>query len=344
MPNHPSPRILISRLSAIGDAILTLPVACALRDAYPNAYIAWVVEKKAASMVRGHAAIDAVIELQRGWFSSPRGIVAARRQLRALQIETALDCQGNTKSALACWLSGARRRIGYAGWHGGELSRLLNNLLIPVEKPHLTDRSLGLLHPLGIDEPAVRWDLPLPAAARTWATSWRSTLADRRIAVINPGGSWNSKLWEMDRFAEVASYLYDVYQMRSVVVWGGAVEQQMAVEICEASGGAAIQAPETDLPHLAALIGTADLYISGDTGPLHMAVAVGTPAIGLYGTTRPADSGPYGAPHIALQRAYHDGSRRTRRGADNTAVRQITVADVCQAADRLQRRSATRAA
>lgn len=344
MPIHPSPRILISRMSAIGDAILTLPVACALRDAYPNAFLAWVVEKKAASMVRGHKALDAVIELQRGWFSSPRGILAARRQLRPLGIETALDCQGNTKSALACRLSGAPRRIGYAGWHGGELSRVMNNLLVAVDKPHLTDRSLGLLRPLGIDAPRVRWDLPLSDAARAWAAQWRSTVHAQRIAVINPGGTWNSKLWELDRFAEVACHLQEAHQMQSIVVWGGAMEHQMAVEICEASAGAAVPAPATDLPQLAALIAEADLFISGDTGPLHMAVAVGTPAVGLYGATRPTDSGPYGAPHMALQRSYHDGSRRTRRAADNTAMRQITVTDVCQAADRLLRRNATRAA
>ena len=111
MSPESSPRILISRMSAIGDAILTMPVACALRQQFPKAYIAWVVEKKAAPMVRGHEAVNNVIELERGWFTSPRGIREARRILRPERFDISIDCQGLTKSALAGWLSGARKRM-----------------------------------------------------------------------------------------------------------------------------------------------------------------------------------------------------------------------------------------
>ncbi|SRR6056297_125688 len=329
-----SPRVLISRMSAIGDTILTLPVAGALRDAYPDAFIAWVVEKKSAAMVRNQSFLDAVVELDRGWFTSPRGIASARRRLRKLDVDTAIDCQGNTKSALACWLSGAKRRIGHAGYHGGELSRFLNNVLLPTSKPHLTDRSLGLLEPLAIKQPRIRWQLPVPVEATAWAGTWRRRFPGR-VAILNPGASWASKLWEMDRFGAVAAYLATEHQTRSVVIWGNAREREWAEEIVEMSGGTAILAPDTNLLHLAALLGTAELFISGDSGPMHMAVAMGTKTIGLHGSTRAEDSGPYGPPHIALQREYLEGNRRQRRAANNAAMRAITVEDVCQTIDRL---------
>ncbi|WP_237607231.1 glycosyltransferase family 9 protein [Roseimaritima sediminicola] len=353
-PTHPSrassasgddrdPRILISRMSAIGDTILTLPVAAALRDAYPDAYIAWVVEKKSAAMVRNHPWLDEVVELQRGWFTSPRGVLAARRRLRSLRVDTAIDCQGNTKSALACWLSGARRRVGHAGYHGSELSGLFNNVLVPPGKPHLTDRSLGLLEPLAIKQPHVAWHLPIPDEAQRWAETWRRQYP-ARLAVLNPGASWDSKLWEMDRFGAVASYLETTYQMPSVVIWGSDKERRWAEEIVELSGGSAVLAPDTNLLHLAALLGSAQLFISGDSGPMHMAVAMETPTIGLHGATRAVDSGPYGSQHIAVQRAFHNGNRRERRAAENTAMRAISVEDVCHAADKLISRSAAAAA
>ncbi len=336
MNQEDGPRILISRMSAIGDAILTLPVACALREAFPNAYIGWVVEQKAAPMVRGHKAVDSVIELERGWFTSPSGIRHARGLLREHRFEISVDCQGNTKSSLAGWLSGATKRIGYAGRHGGELSRVLNNTAVAPVFTHLTDRSLELLIPLGIETPKVKWHLPLSDVSRSWAARWRRTLPSPQLAILNPGGTWDSKLWEADRFAVTARYLNDNYGYQSAVVWGTPKEREMAEQIVSRSNGTAVLAPDTDLHHLAAMIETADLFVSGDTGPLHMAVAVGTATIGLYGATRPGDSGPYG--QIALQKAYEQGSRRHRRSADNSAMRAIEVEHVCEAIDQVESR------
>jgi lipopolysaccharide heptosyltransferase I len=336
MSTEPSPRILISRMSAIGDTILTMPVACALRQHFPNAFLAWVVEKKAAPMIRKHPTLDRVIELERGWFTSPRGIRSARQILRAHQFDVSIDCQGLTKSALAGWLSGASKRIGYAGKHGGELSRVLNNTLVKPVFTHLTDRSLELLIPLGITAPKVKWRMPIPETARNWSQRWRRTIEAPRLAVLNPGATAHSKMWEPDRFGATARYLSDRYGYRSIVVWGNSGERAMAEQIVVHSRGTATIAPDTDLHHLAALIAVSDLFISGDTGPLHMAVAVGTPTIGLYGSTRPGDSGPYG--QIALQKAYESGSRRHRRKADNTAMRQIHVRHVCEAIDQVEKK------
>ncbi len=337
-----SPRILISRMSAIGDSILTLPVACAVREHFPDAYIGWVIEKKAAPMVRGHQTLDAVIELERGWFTSPKRVRETRSLLKPHQFEIAIDCQGLTKSALAGYLSGAKTRIGFAGKHGGEFSRLLNNIKVPPVFTHIVDRSLELLIPLDIHSPKIHFKLPLSVSARSWASRWRRTIAASRLAVMNPGATWASKMWEADRFGQTAKYAQNKYGYRSVIVWGNFEERLMAEDIVRHSDGAATLAPDTDLHHLAALIEQSDLFVSGDTGPLHIAVAVGTDTIGLYGATRPGDSGPYG--QFSIQKAFESGSRTHRRSADNSAMRAISAADVCEAIDQIEAKRAMMAA
>jgi heptosyltransferase I len=331
-----SPRILIARMSAIGDTILTLPVACALRAHFPEAYLAWVVEEKSAAMVLDHACLDDVLVLPRGWFTSPSRLLAARRRLRAVPFDITLDCQGMTKSALACRLTGAPRRIGLRGEHGRELSSWLNNELVRPTRPHVVDRSLELLAPLGIERPAVRWKLPVDDASR----QRMGEVIDRfdlggGYAVINPGATWDSRRWEMDRFGRVAEYLGAQHQLPTLIVWGGGRELAAAEQIVAESAGHAILAPQTSLLELAALIEGGRLFLSADTGPLHMAVAVGTPSIGLFGTTRPEESGPYGPPHVALQIEYQGGSHRQRRHAENLALRQISVEMVCRQCDAL---------
>jgi heptosyltransferase I len=329
-----TPRILIARMSAIGDTILTLPVACALRAHFPDAFLAWVVEEKSSAMVLGHASLDEVLILPRGWFTSPRPLLAARRALRALRLDTTIDCQGMTKSAFACRLSGARQRIGLPGEHGRELSPWLNNQLVETHCSHVVDRSLELLAPLGIQQPAVQWQLPVDDASRRRMREAVARLGlDGPYAVINPGATWNSKLWELDRFGRVAQHLGARHRLPTLVVWGGGRERAAAEQIVAESGGHAVLAPPSTLIELAALIEGGRLFVSADTGPLHMAVAVGTPSIGLYGATRREDCGTYGSPHVALQVEYQGGSHKERRRADNRAMRLITAEMVCAECD-----------
>jgi ADP-heptose:LPS heptosyltransferase len=335
-----SPRILISRLSAIGDTILTLPVACALRSHFPHAYLAWVVEEKSSGVVLGHECLDEVFVLPRGWFTKPRGILAARRLLRARQFDLTIDCQGLTKSAMACWLTGAPRRIGFRGKHGRELSPWLNNELVRPTQPHVLAFSLELLAPLGIDDPPVAWRLPVDESSRQRMRRAVAALGlGDGYAVINPGATWESRLWQWDRYGSVARYLGERHQLPTLVVWGGGRERQWAEQIVRASAGHAILAPPTTLFELAALIDDGRLFLSSDTGPMHMAVALGTPSISLHGTTRAEVSGAYGPPHVAIQVEYQAGSHRARRRADNRAMRLITVDMVCQQCDALLRRT-----
>ena len=164
-----APRILISRLSAIGDVIHSIPVLCALRDAFPQAFIGWVVEGRNGELLRGHRALDELIVVPRGWLKSPKEVLSLRRRLKALNFDTAIDVQGLTKSAFTSWLSGAKRRIGFEKPAGRELSSWFNRERVAPLKTHIIDRNLELLGPLGIHRPNVRFDLPEHAPDRAAA-------------------------------------------------------------------------------------------------------------------------------------------------------------------------------
>jgi heptosyltransferase I len=129
--------------------------------------------------------------------------------------------------------------------------------------------------------------------------------------------------------------------MQTLVVWGGADEQRMAEEIVAHAGGAAIMAPATSLREVAALARRAQLFVASDTGPLHLAVAVGTPSVGLFGPMPAERNGPYGPDHIAIQRMRLTGGSRQRRSASPESMLAISVTDVCGACDQLFARSAS---
>ncbi len=326
------PRILICRMSAIGDTILTLPLLCAIRDRFPGAHISWVVEKRAAPVVAGHQDLDQLIVLERLWFRSPSKLLDARRQLQDAGPKISIDPQSNFKTSLAAWLSGAKTRIGFGGRHAREFSSLLNNQRVRPAATHLVDRSLELLRPLGIDRPPVRFRLPIPGDAREAVGKFiRDAQLGGGYVVINPGAGWDSRLWPASRYAEVSKHLAGEFGMTSVVAWAGQRELAWAEQIVAGADGHALLAPRTDLMELAALMESAALYIGSDTGPMHMAVAVDTPVVCLHGTTCPAESGPYGPGHIAIQERYDGGSSRQRRKAGNEAMRLITVERVVEA-------------
>jgi heptosyltransferase-1 len=327
------PRILIVRLSAIGDCIHGLPVLCALRDALPSAHLSWVVEGRTADLLRCHPALDAVVQLRRRWLKSPFAIWQARRQLRALRPDVAIDLQGLTKSAIAAWLSGAPTRVGFGGRDGRELASWLNNTLVEPLMTHVIDRNLELLSPLGIIPDDVRFGLPPFGDNVAIGRFVRDRGLDTGFALLNVGAGWPSKRWPADRFAQVARYLGERYHVRSVVAWAGDEERRCADQIIVGAGGFAHMAPPTTLLELAALCQRAKVFIGCDTGPLHLAAAIGTPSIGLYGATSARRNGPYGQQHIALQKMLLKGGSRDRRNANDAAMRAIGVEDVCAACD-----------
>ena len=336
MLQNPNPRILIVRLSAIGDCVHSLPLLNALRDAYPESYICWLVEGRAGDLLEGHPALDQVIRIPRKWLKSFRTVRKLRSELRELRFGVTIDPQGLTKSAVAAWLSGSRTRIGFGGVDGREMSPWLNNVLVEASASHVVDRNLELLLPLGIRSPKPYFSIPESAADAQIAEGCIHAMGlQAGYAVANPGAGWPSKLWSMQRFAAVSRHLAREHQLPTAVVWGGDAEKCWAEEIVAASGGSARLAPPTSLRELAAIARRARLFVGSDTGPLHIAAAVRTPCVGLFGPMPGERNGPYGPGHRIVQKVWLTGSSRDRRTASNDSMLAISVDDVCSACDRL---------
>ena len=333
MPLDGSPRILITRTSAVGDCILTLPMLCALRKHYPQAMLAWVTEPGPAQILGEHPDLDQLLVISKGWLKSPAEIRRIGRELRELRIDTVLDPQSLTKSAALGWLSGAAQRIGFARPRGRELSIWLNRDCHVATASHIVDAQLELLQQLDVKPGTARFRLPAWPEAEPVAEQFvRRAHLGVGFVVLNPGAGWESRVWPAESYGRLARQLGEELNLPTAVVWSGAAERAAAERIQEKSGGHAVLAPSTTLRELAAILRRAQLFVGSDTGPLHLASAVGTRCVGLYGTTHPDASGPYGNQHEVVQAYYQQyPTSREQRRATNDAMQAITPERVFQA-------------
>jgi lipopolysaccharide heptosyltransferase I len=307
--------VAIVKLSSLGDVVHALPVAATLRARRPDARLTWIVERREATVLGGHPALEAVVPVDtRGWRRArgPAAIAAAvgavamtARYLRAARFDIALDLQGLLKSAVLARLTGAPIRIGFSARDCREPASALftNRHVTPPRDRHVVDQYLALLRPLDITEPALDFRLPSDPAAeeRVEVALAAAGLKPRdRLVVLNPGAGRPDKRWPAAAFGALARRLADECAARVLAVWGPG-ELAAAQEIVAAAGRArAVLAPPTDVLELIALLKRASIVVAGDTGPLHLAAALGVPCVGLYGPTRPARNGPYGAGHRTL--------------------------------------------
>jgi lipopolysaccharide heptosyltransferase I len=320
-----SPRVLLVRLSAVGDCVQTMPLACAVKQHWPDAHLTWAVEKGAAPLVAACDAVDSIITLPKGFAKSPRLLLRLRRDLLERKFHFSLDPQGLLKSGLVAWLSGAKRRIGFTRPTAREINPWFQTERVASHARHRIPQYLELLRPLAADHSQVRFGMKIPHSAYGRLADFlnQSSLHAGYI-VLNPGAGWDSKRWPLDRYAELARQL-QTHRMPCVIAWGGEQEHAWAKAIVDQSRGAALLAPPTSLLELAALLQHARLFVGSDTGPLHIAAALNTPCVALFGASSAAICGPNGHSHISLQKAFDESSGRRRRGADNWAMRQITV-------------------
>lgn len=325
-------RLLLVRLSAVGDIVHTLPVAAAL--AASRWEVVWAVQPGGRQLLAGNPAIAACIVLPASSPFRPGAIVRAAAALRAAKADTALDLQGLWKSGFWARASGARRRIG---WNGPARREPLSALLLterrelPAGVVHVIDKNLALLGSLGLDAVGRR-DFPLPPLAREAARVDRelAALGLERPVIVHPGGGWSSKLWPAESYGELASRLAR-RGIATLVTWGPG-EQALAGRVVAASGGTAVAGFEATLLDLAALARRARAIVAADTGPLHLACAVGTPAVALFGPTDPARNGPWNPADAVLQRRPPCFPCHHRECARHRGIlAQIPVAEVEQA-------------
>jgi lipopolysaccharide heptosyltransferase I len=285
-------RLLVLRLSALGDVIHTIPAVVALRASHPGVPLSWVVEAPYQELVELVAGVEAIPVRLKKWGREPLAsrddVRRAFRKLRGAA--TSVDFQGLVKSAMLGWLSGARTRIGFASGAIREKPALLfTNRKVPVDTAkHVVDQNLELAAAAGaiLPPPEVPWE-------RFPADPEGKLAAFRGATVLLPGAGKANKLWPVERFRELARQIGE----NALVVWGPGER-----ELAEAIG--ARTAPPTNLRELAFILREARAVVGADTGPLHLAAALGTTVVGLYGPTDPRRNGPYGQVTHCIER-YH---------------------------------------
>jgi lipopolysaccharide heptosyltransferase I len=310
--------ILLVRLGSLGDIIHSLPVAATLRASFPHARIDWLVDARQRAILDLVPVIDRLISVD----PSVRGFFDAIRNLRTHQYDVAIDLQGLWKSAILTRGSGAARVIGFPSAHLREPGAqwCYSETSTVVSGPHVIQKNLSLLRALGVDSTkfVVTFPFEIPASGVLAEVYRRLRLGDGdQFVLLNPGAAWPNKRWPPERFGRVSAAIATRHHLPSAVVWGPG-EESLAERVVASSDGSAVSTPKTSIGDLLALARAARLMISGDTGPLHIAAAVGTSIVALFGPTDPARNGPWSAEDVCVSK-YRDCSchyqRRCHRGA-----------------------------
>ncbi|QDU86245.1 ADP-heptose--LPS heptosyltransferase 2 [Planctomycetes bacterium Pla163] len=315
-------RVLVVRLGAIGDVVNALVFATALKRARPDTHVGWAIHDLALPLVEGHPSVDRVHLWRRG--SGGAGRRAVTRELRAERYDLAVDLQRIAKSALLARASGAPRVLGYDRRRAKEFSWLLATERIAPGPPHehMVDQYLAFARHLGCDGPAEHL-LPVDAEADAWAAALVDELGAAPV-LINPGASKPRNRWSPECFGALAKRLVED-GAAPVVAIGGPGDRELATALLAAAGpGVRDLVGATTLPRLIALERRARLVVTGDTGPMHLAVAVGTPTLALFGPADPRRTGPYGSTERTDSR--HTVLRATEGRMDALAVETVHAA------------------
>lgn len=337
-------RILIVRLGAIGDVVHTLPALAVLRRAFPRAHLAWAVEKGgAAKLLAGNPCLDDLIELDlRGWrrdltdAKTRAAIRSSVARLRAGEFDLALDFQGLLKSAMIARLTGAPRRIGFARAALREPASawLLTEQVIADDRDHVIKKNLQIAAYLGCDVTG-EWEFPIALAdGDEQFAAAQSARFDNAFAILNPGGGWPTKLWNTHGFALIADRLWGTYGISSAVTYGPGEETWAQAIVAQAKSGAAT-ALKTSLKEFWALAQRAQLFLGGDTGPMHLAAAAHTPIVAFFGPTSARRNGPFAAADVVIERDDLDCRVDCyRRRCSHTSCMKLPVDVVWQGVER----------
>ena len=335
--------ILIVKLSAIGDVIHTLPSLAALRRCYPQAHISWAVEEAAADLLADHPMLDRVLVSRRKrWMRDlreGRSRSAVLREIREFlgtlrdrPYDLVIDFHGLFKSAVLVFLSGGRRRLGFDSLQEG--SGLVLTEKIPEDMgKHAVDRYLDFPRHLGCATPRPEFPIALQEAHfRRVSELLAAKKIDtgRGFVAVSPVAYWETKLWDEAKFAAVCDRIVGELGL-PVVFTGESPAGPIARIRALMQAPSASAAGETTLRELAALYREASVLLTTDSGPMHLAAAVGTPVVALFGPTSPERTGPYGEGHIVIRRGM-DCSPCFRKACETLqCMKSITVDEVFEA-------------
>jgi heptosyltransferase-1 len=327
----PEPRFLLVRLGALGDIVHALPAAAALHDTFPGARMDWVVDPKWMRLLEGNPDLTGVIPFDR---RSASGIGGAIRKLRDRKYTCAIDFQALYKSALISFASGAPRRIGFQSSYAREgFAALLYTERLNPRGAHKVEHNLSLVERAGAHAAAPRFPLAIHAEDEERIEHESSAHGINEYFVLNPSGGWRSKCWPAERYGELHRKLVDRYGWRGVVAFGPG-EEETARRVIEAAGKAPPVALPLGLGPLLALLRRAKFVVSADSGPLHLASALGSPVVGLFGPTDPARNGPYSAADVVVRNLRVSETNYGRGASYSAAMLSITVNQVFEAVER----------
>ena len=347
---HPPPNnILVVRLGSMGDVIHTLPAVEALRAAFPNAIIGWIIEERWAELLctlpeprfgarsPRRPLVDRVhtVDTKRWRKSmfSPQTwerFAAVMSELRAPAYQVAVDFQGAIRSALFAKFSGAPIIYGARQPRESVATMWYTQQIITSGK-HVVDQNLSLAAALTGQTNSRRIELPTDESAEAQTKKWLHEKSINQFAILNPGAGWGAKQWPAERYGQVAQKLA-ARGVKPLINFGPG-EEQLAQAVQNASAGTA-EPVSLSLTRLISLMRRASLFIGGDTGPLHLAAALKVPVVAIFGPTDPARNGPYGTRAIVL-RSPRSVTSHKRRTEPDPGLLEITADDVTSAATRL---------
>jgi len=340
--------ILIVKLSAIGDVIHTLPSLTALRRLYPDAHITWVVEAAAADLVLNHPYLDEVlISRRKSWIKDMkagkfqpawREMRSFLSRLRSRRYDLVIDFHGLFKSSVIVFLSGGKRKLGYDSWQ--ELSGLFLNEKIPeYMNKHAVDRYLDFVRYLGAKPDDVEFVLPLTDGTKESARLLldKYHLSEKKYIAINPIAFWETKLWNNAKFARLADWIKE--KLNLDVVFTGSNKTDAADILSRMTGEGINLGGETSLLTLAEIYQRACAVITTDSGPMHLAAAVGTPVIALFGPTDPRRTGPYGTGHTIIRADLSCSPCLKKKCPNRQCMEDIMPEQVFAAAEKITKRN-----
>jgi lipopolysaccharide heptosyltransferase I len=337
-----TPRLLVVRLGSLGDIVHALPAVSSLRAAWPQARLDWLVEARWQELIELNPDISNVIPVDtRGWRrallrpSTWRSLTGLQETLRRANYEAAIDFQGLYKSALLARLSRAPRRLGFAKGFLKEAgaARFYTEPVRPPENTHVIEMNLAVARAAGARESPAQFPLPTTGEDEAAVEQMLATHRLRDFVILSPGGGWGSKCWPVERYALVHNSLARERGWRTVVN-AGPGEESLASEFMVRARVTRPVHLTLSLRQLVALTRRARLLISGDTGPLHLAAALGTPVVGLYGPTDPVRNGPYSPRAVVLHHREQATITYKHEDKPSPALLAITVEEVIAAVNR----------
>jgi lipopolysaccharide heptosyltransferase I len=286
----PELRFLVVRLGSLGDIVHTFPAVAGLRESFPNSEIVWLTHPRWKFLVESSSLVSQVWTVEtRSWSSLREAIDRVRRT----EWTAAIDYQGLWKSAVLPFLGGVKRRIGFSSATIREFGvPVLYTDRVRAAARHIADQNGELSLRAGAQRGVAAFSLQAPEKDNATAAQFLRDAGVERFVVLSPGGGWRSKCWPAERFGALCGKIHSELGLRCIVNYGPG-EKELAAAVRAASGGADPLLFDGELGPLMAVLCCALCIVGGDTGPLHLAIALGTPAVALFGPTDPARNGPY---------------------------------------------------